>query len=145
VKTEIFRSEGYLPDFDIDVRRGKVGEDFTADLLEAIDTVEVKTDYRAHETGNVYIEVWSYRRSDLKDIKPSGISTTKAKYWAFATPENVGLLIISTDELKKLVKSVYHTHKASQPVSSAKTAASIGVKLPVRLIMERIGLESKRN
>jgi len=134
-----------MPDFDIDVKRGEVGEDYATSLLESIETVEVKTDYRAHETGNVYIEVWSYRRSDLSDIKPSGISTTKAKYWAFATPENVGLLIIETDELKKLVKSVYDTHRASQPIASAKTAASIGVKLPVRLIMERIGLEPKRN
>ena len=50
-----------------------------------------------------------------------------------------------TEDLKELVKSVYATHRASQPIATPKTAASIGVKLPVRLIIERIGLESKRN
>jgi len=142
---EIIRSKGYAPDFDIDVKRGEVGEDLTASILGSIDTVEVKTDYRANETGNVYIECYSYRRGDRKDLKKSGISTTKANWWAFASPSGDGLVFISVEALKELVAANYTRFKTLQPVVSEKTAASIGVALPMRMIVERIGLESKRN
>lgn len=143
--TEIIRSEGYAPDFDIDVKRGEIGEDTTASILAQIDTVEVKTDYRASETGNVYIEVWSYRKPDKSDLKKSGLSTSKANWWSFASPNGNGLVIIRTEDLRDLVRENYTRFKVLQPIASNKTSASIGVALPMRLITERIGLESKRN
>ena len=145
MKTEVIRSVGYAPDFDIDVKRGEVGEALTASILSQIDTVEVKTDYRASETGNVYIEVYSYRAMDKSDLKESGISTTKAHWWAFCSPAGNGLVIISTKDLRDLVRNNYTRYKVVQPIASAKTAASIGVALPMKLITERIGLESQGN
>lgn len=142
---EVIRSVGYAPDFDIDVKRGEVGEELTASILGQIDTVEVKTDYRASETGNVYIECYSYRRGDRKDLKTSGISTTKANWWAFASPSGNGLVFISVKDLKDLVASNYTRFKVTQPIVSEKTAASIGVALPMKMILERIGLESQRD
>lgn len=142
---EIIRSQGYAPDFDIDVKRGEVGEDLTASILSEIDTVEVKTDYRASETGNVYIEVYSYRARDKSDLKLSGISSSKAKWWSFASPEGNGLVIIRTEDLRELVRENYIRYKVLQPIATEKTAASIGVALPMKLIMERIGLESQGN
>jgi hypothetical protein len=142
---EIIRSQGYAPDFDIDVKRGEVGEDLTAGILGEIDTVEVKTDYRASETGNVYIEVYSYRKSDKSDLKLSGISSSKANWWSFASPNGNGLVIIRTKDLRELVRENYTRYKVLQPIATEKTAASIGVALPMKLIIERIGLESQRD
>jgi hypothetical protein len=143
--TEIVRSQGYAPDFDIDVKRGEVGEDLTASILGEIDTVEVKTDYRASETGNVYIEVWSYRLPDKSDLKASGLSTSKANWWSFVAPVGNGLVMIRTEDLRDLVRENYTRYKVLQPIANNKTSASIGVALPMKLITERIGLESKRN
>ena len=71
---------GYQPHFDTDLERGRVGENllntFLADL--AGKKFEVKTDYRAWETGNFYIETWQYRQPDAIDKKPSGINITEA-------------------------------------------------------------------
>jgi len=145
MKNEIIRSEGYAPDFDIDVKRGEVGEELTASILSEIDTVEVKTDYRASETGNVYIEVYSYRARDKSDLKLSGISSSKAKWWSFVGPQGNGLVIIRTEDLRELVRENYIRYKVLQPIATEKTAASIGVALPMKLIMERIGLESQGN
>lgn len=52
----------YQPDFDVDFRRGKVGEDLVGTFLEQLagSTIEVKTDYRADMTGNVYVETWQH-------------------------------------------------------------------------------------
>ena len=145
MKNEVIRSEGYAPDFDIDVKRGEVGEELTASILSEIDTVEVKTDYRANETGNVYIEVYSYRKRDRSDLKLSGISSSKANWWSFASPVSNGLEIIRTEDLRDLVRENYTRYKVLQPIVSEKTAASIGVALPMKLIIERIGLESQGN
>lgn len=51
-------------DWDLDFRFGQAGEVLVNSLLTApIETVEVKTDRRWKETGNLYIEVycWSKR------------------------------------------------------------------------------------
>ncbi len=51
-------------------------------LLTNGKTIEVKTDLKWKNTGNLYIETvcWSHNNSEWY---PSGISTTKAEYWAF--------------------------------------------------------------
>ena len=41
--------------WDLDFRAGLAGESKVADLL-SLDTLEVKTDRRWHQTGNIYIE-----------------------------------------------------------------------------------------
>ena len=49
---------GYEPRFDIDLRRGQVGEQQTLNVIDALQQgrVEVKTDYGSNMTGNLYIE-----------------------------------------------------------------------------------------
>ena len=71
------------PHFDIDFARGKVGEDLVNTVLGKLQgkKIEVKTDYRIPETGNVYIETWQYHREDESDLKKSGINITEAEYW----------------------------------------------------------------
>lgn len=76
-------------DWDLDLRFGQAGEAIVNSLLTApIETVEVKTDRRWKETGNLYIEVycWSF---NTQGWYPSGISTTKATHWSFVLEEAV--------------------------------------------------------
>lgn len=86
-------------DWDIDLRYGKLGESKVADLL-SLKTVEVKTDRRWKETGNIYIETECYYVND-NCWKPSGVRVSKASHWAFVLESSV--LIIPTDILKEVV------------------------------------------
>lgn len=107
---------GYQPDFDVDYRRGLVGEDLVGTFLEAVagSTVEVKTDYRAWCTGNLYIETEQEIRDEWR---PSGISISKATFYSFAGPQGDGFLTIATERLKRLVTETgrpVHMRRKSQ-------------------------------
>ena len=71
-----------LSDFDLDLSIGHEGESLVNQLLTNGKTIEVKTDLKWKNTGNLYIETvcWSHNN---KDWYPSGLSATKAEYWAF--------------------------------------------------------------
>ena len=67
-------------DFHADLRRGKVGEALAEAFLIGNEfDVEVKTDFKAKETGNLYIELECYHQSTGK-YEPSGFATTKAAF-----------------------------------------------------------------
>ena len=86
------------PHFDKDLARGLVGEDLLDTIFAEIDgkKIEVKTDYRTQETGNLYIETWSYRQYDESDKTVSGINITQSEWWAQASPDGDAVLIIKT-------------------------------------------------
>lgn len=88
--------------WDLDLRDGLTGESKVADLL-GMDTVEVKTDRRWVETGNVYIETWCYYKSS-DSWEQSGISVSKATHWAFVLEDTV--LIIPLYRLREAVGRV---------------------------------------
>ena len=85
--------------WDLDLRAGLSGESKVADLL-SLDTVEVKTDRRWWETGNVYIETECWYQSS-QSWEPSGIRVTKATHWAFVLEDTV--LITPTPRLLQAV------------------------------------------
>jgi hypothetical protein len=85
--------------WDLDFRAGLTGESKIADLLH-IDTVEVKTDRRWVQTGNIYIETECWYVSD-NAWKPSGIRVSKATHWGFVLEDSV--LIIPLFRLKEIV------------------------------------------
>lgn len=85
--------------WDLDLRDGEIGEKRIADLLSA-DTIEVKTDRRWWETGNLYIETECFYQSS-QSFEPSGIRTTKATHWAFLMEDLA--LIVPTERLKEAV------------------------------------------
>ena len=85
--------------WDLDLRDGMVGESKIADLLH-LDTVEVKTDRRWHETGNVYIETECYYVNE-DAWKPSGIRVSQASHWAFVLEDSV--LIVPLHRLREAV------------------------------------------
>jgi hypothetical protein len=86
-------------DWDIDLRAGELGESRVADLL-SLDTVEVKTDRRWKDTGNLYIETECYYVAD-NSWKASGVRVSKATHWAFVLESSV--LIIPTHILKEVI------------------------------------------
>lgn len=85
--------------WDLDLRDGQAGESMVADLL-SLDTVEVKTDRRWWETGNVYIETECWYQSS-QSWQPSGIRVTKATHWALVLEDTV--LIVPTARLRESV------------------------------------------
>ncbi len=87
----------YNSDFSHDLQLGKKGENLLAKiLLLKGDKIEVKTDFQAKQTGNLFIEYKSRN-------KLSGLTTTKAEYWAFLI-SNEQIIIIETNKLKELCK-----------------------------------------
>lgn len=127
-------SEGYKPDFDIDLRHGKRGEKLVASFLEGLvtGTVEVKSDRQAHMTGNLWIEYECQRRDGWHD---SGIRTSKADYWALVLAETV-IVAIPTPVLRAIVERGYQFRFSDGkfPYLSEETDGSHptrGVKIPL--------------
>lgn len=85
--------------WDLDLRAGLAGESKVADLL-SLDTVEVKTDRRWHETGNIYIETECWIQTS-QSWEASGLRITKATHWAYVLEDCV--IIIPTYRLREVV------------------------------------------
>lgn len=103
--------------FDLDLEFGVEGENFVKDLLTDGKTVEVKRDRKWKDTGNLYIEtecfftaneMWGY----------SGLSVTKAKYWAFVLEDMI--LIAPTDALKYAIKEFGNEIRCNIPPNLSK-------------------------
>jgi len=131
----------YQPDFDLDFRRGRVGENLVNSFLHSLEggTVEVKTDSRIAETGNLYIETYQFSKPDMSDKRPSGINISKADFWAFATPNETGFIIIKAEALKQLLRDGNYPVK-SQPIVSEKTNGSIGRIVPLKDLLKTLGM-----
>ncbi len=85
--------------WDLDLRAGLAGESKVADLL-SLDTLEVKTDRRWIETGNIYIETECWYQNS-QSWEPSGIRATKATHWAYVLEDTV--IIVPTWRLKEAI------------------------------------------
>ena len=113
----------YQPAFDIDFTRGLVGENLTKTFLNDLagSLIEVKTDYRAHETGNVYVETHQYPQHQPAESQPSGINLSEAQWYVFAGPSNTGFIAIKKDELMRLVIEAPRAEIAAQNINSNQT------------------------
>jgi hypothetical protein len=134
----------YEPRFDVDFTRGRVGEElvetFLADLIDK--KVEVKTDYRIGETGNVYVETWQYSNPDASDKKQSGINISEADYYCFGSPTGDGFIMVKTSVLKEFISNT-QPREARQPIATKETKASIGRLIPLADLLASIGLAKK--
>jgi hypothetical protein len=135
---------GYEPRFDVDFTRGRVGEElletFLADLIGK--KVEVKTDYRVNETGNVYVETWHYSEPDASDKKQSGINVSQSEYYCFGSPSGDGFVMVKTSVLKEFIRQT-NPRETRQPIASKETKASIGRLIPLADLLATIGLAKK--
>tara|TARA_R100000808_G_C2123003_1_gene133850 strand:+ start:361 stop:861 length:501 start_codon:yes stop_codon:yes gene_type:complete len=90
--------------FDIDLQYGQIYEKALALILQD-KTIEVKTERDTwKKTGNIAIELHNHHSK-----KPSGLSITKADYWATILVDNFklyGIHILPVDYLKRRVKDI---------------------------------------
>lgn len=128
------RSE-YQPDFDHDFRRGKVGEDLVDSFLSVLDgsTLETKTDYRAWETGNLYIETQQEIRGEWVD---SGLAISKSDFYCFAGPTGSGFVSIRTQDLVDIVLTT--GRKVHMARSSPTSRDTRGFLIRVTDVVERV-------
>ena len=92
----------YNSDFKYDLQLGQLGEKHLGNILDN-EKVEVKTDYQASDTGNLFIEY-------LSRGKESGIITTEATWFAFIV-SNEKIILVSTNKLKKLCRPYLNTKR----------------------------------
>mgnify|MGYP003146903863 FL=1 len=114
------KSSSANKDFDLNLAEGLSGESELSTILE---TVEVKTDFLTNETGNVAVEYESRG-------KPSGISTTKAKYWAFKLVNMGVFILIETSKLKAICRQ-YYVENPDSAVVGGDDYTSMLILLPV--------------
>ena len=90
--------------FDIDLQYGQIYEKALALILQD-KTLEVKTERDTWKrTGNIAIELHNHASN-----KPSGLSVTKADYWATILVDDFkihSIHILPVDELKPRVKDI---------------------------------------
>ena len=128
-------STGYMPDFDLDLAVGRQGELFVTNIAAMLSAgtgqVEVKTDKRIANTGNVYIEHECYQRGQWR---PSGIQTTKAIIWIFVLPAEV-LVAAPVDSVRDLWRRYEHTRTRECTRGSHPTK---GVAIPIGYFVQQL-------
>ena len=101
-------TEGYCKGFDLDLKFGKMGEEFVQDVLEGDSKVEIKTERdKWKETGNIAIEI------SCKG-KGSGITTTEASTWIHLLSykdDIVGGFILNVKKFKERIKELNKENK----------------------------------
>ena len=97
-------TEEYAKGFDLDLKFGKLGEDFVKDIQDGNNKIEVKTERDIWKTtGNIAIEM-RYRGN------PSGISTTESNLWVHLLSHKgviEGGFMFNVDLLKEKIKKLH--------------------------------------
>lgn len=105
--------------FKYDLKLGKIGEKYLATILQDR-MIEVKTDYKANKTGNVFVE---YHSRD----KPSGISTSQSEFYAFVLSNDL-IILITLSKLKAICRPYLNTPR---DVEGGDNDTSKGILLPI--------------
>lgn len=114
----------YNSDFRYDLKVGKVAEEQLANILQN-KKIEVKRDFKASQTGRVFVEFFSRG-------KPSGIDKTEADYWAFMISEE-SVILLPTERLKRLVDEAKENGKV---IAGGDSNTSQGALIKIeRLVM----------
>lgn len=106
-------------DFAFDLKLGQAEEIWLADLLRG-KTVEVKRDFIASRTGNVFVEFQSRG-------KASGLATTRADFWAFIL-DGERVIIVPTQFLQQVARKAY---KQGRTVRGGDNNTSEGVLVKI--------------
>jgi len=114
----------YNSDFKYDLDLGLLGEKLTIDILTN-KKIEVKTDYKALQTGNVFVEYFSRG-------KESGISVSKSDWYCFII-SNDNIIFIKTEKLKDLCRKYLNTTK---DVLGGDNNTSAGILLPLKELLQ---------
>ena len=107
-------------DFAYDLKIGQDEEVWLADLLRG-QTVEVKRDFIASRTGNLFVEFSSRG-------KRSGLATTRADFWAFIL-DGQRVVIVPTKFLQQVARLAY---KQGRTVRGGDNNTSEGVLVKLK-------------
>ena len=105
-------------DFRFDLAIGQTYETQLAELLGK--KIEVKRDFKALETGNIFVEYESRG-------KRSGIATSEAEWWCYWLSEK-HFVMVEKDELKELCRKYLNTNR---DVKGGDSNTSKGILLPM--------------
>lgn len=111
-------------DFAFDLQMGQDEEIWLADLLRG-KTVEVKRDYLAGRTGNLFVEFSSRG-------KASGLATTRADFWAFIL-DGERVIIVSVGFLQLRARQAY---KEGRRVRGGDSNTSEGVLVRIEELVK---------
>jgi hypothetical protein len=106
--------------YEYDLMLGLIAEKGVAEILQN-QQIEVKRDFRALETGNVFIE---YKLRD----RPSGLSTSTASFYCFVLSESK-MIFIKSSELKEICRPYIGT---SRDILGGDNMHSKGILLPIK-------------
>lgn len=128
-------SDGYQPDFDIDLRLGQQAELFVKDITDSFANgqVEVKRDAKAATTGNIYIETQCRGRDGV--WRPSGLSTTKAGMLAYVL-ENEVMVVAPTANFREVVEWA-QAHKLAAECTRGSNPTK-GVRIPLVVLLREL-------
>lgn len=110
----------YSSSYSYDLSIGAKAEDWVMDIFDGEKKIEVKVDFLAHRTGNIYVEVYSRGNK-------SGVTTTEADYWIYKIAKIDSAAIIPVARLRELVKRYY----SGNFVKGGDDDTSLGVLIPL--------------
>lgn len=103
------RTEGYEPSHDIkqfdfikDLQFGHEGEELVTQFLAQLSSGTFEVKYDRFRNGRIFVEFEQNPRDT--GWKPSGIATTKAKWWVYLFSPNA-FVIIETSRLRRYIKA----------------------------------------
>ena len=126
----------YNSDFQYDLKFGNKAETEFAEIVKD-STVEIKSDRKTIETGNIYIEYKSRG-------KQSGLATTKAKTWVYKIQEGC-MIVIDTELLKKTLRYLVKSRLAVDKVPGGDNNTSLGILVNIERLIENLRIVEKQS
>lgn len=118
---DIQRKTKKYGDFVGDLRRGREQEKLVNDVFNG-DNFEVKSDYMAHRTGNIAVELMSRG-------KDSGIRTTESHHWVYKIVKADLIFILTTSKLKAFIDANMDNYKI---VMGGDNNTSMMILIPIK-------------
>lgn len=124
--------KGYNKEFDICLTKGEIKEEWLNAGFSEGDTIEVKTDFKAHKTGNIAIEVSSFG-------KPSGLVTTTSKYWYVHLAKKDFGIMVKTEKLRSIIRAFVKEYPLSCDWAyNDNTSNNFLILIPVKELFTRL-------
>lgn len=131
-------SPGYEPNFDIDLALGQQGELYVVDIIDSLvmanGRIEIKTDERSLDTGNLYVE---YECRKFGGWQKSGIAVSAAEFWAFVIGGDT-VLVAPAWRVKEAVRRLYKTGAYYRKECVRGSHPTRGVIIPLRRVFEEL-------
>lgn len=129
-------ADGYEPRWDLDFETGEQGQLFVVRAIDAIrdGSAEIKTDERALQTRNVYLEYQCQYRGEWK---LTGIAATEAELWCHVIGE---IIIIAPTRRVRDVARYELQWKSRRKELTRGSHPTKGVCIPLREFVELLAL-----